>query len=200
MRNISLFLFIICAAALPGCCGDEALFGLFDDGCNPPPAAPPPCDQPMASPNWGPCGQPPESVQPGEVWCCVPVQTFSGPSQRIMTSPPREERVEIPAVFEEVTEERVVEPARTEWRSVDCPNEGESECWMLVEIPAVTEQVTYQRVVQPATYRIERIPAAYEDVQQAPGMTYEWRRSTECEPGEAVSTFSSVSDDLPPAR
>lgn len=173
--------------------------------CNPVPeayAAAPDCAPPvMAAPQEGPCGPPPAYAKPGEVWCCVPYEV-PGAAQRVCVQEECVREVEVPAVYETVTEEVLVAAGRTEWRKVECENVPGTECWSLVEIPAQYETRTKEIMKSPATVRYERVAPRYEMTYGAPQTGYRWELRTDCDiPANAAAVYRAPANDpgMPPA-
>lgn len=184
-----------------------AIAALVCAGCSCNPSVPSafgsePCDcgvPMMAAAPQAPCGQPPEYAKPGEVWCCVPYEVPGAP-QRVCVQEECTQAIEIPAVYETVSEQVLVSEARTEWRRIECENVSGSECWSLVEIPAQYETRTREVLRSPATVRYERSPARFEMTYGAPSTGYRWELHNECAvPANAVSVYSVPVPLAPPA-
>lgn len=85
----------------------------------------------------------------GEIMCLVEVPAeYKEQSVRVMTSPPRTEKVVIPAKSRQIAREVVVQQAQTR----------------RVTVPAVTETVRYQKLVSPPKERRVKIPAVFDTV------------------------------------
>jgi hypothetical protein len=85
----------------------------------------------------------------GEIMCLVEVPAeYKTQTVRVMTSPPRTEKIVIPAKSREVAREVLVQKATTR----------------ATQIPAVTETVRYQKLVSPPRERKVKVPAVYDTV------------------------------------
>lgn len=203
MRIASAFVGVAVSVVLAGC-----------NSCNPP-AAPSasPCDVPVvaAAPTQeGPCGPPPANAAPGETWCCVPVEVPGAAPQRICVQEESSRCIEVPAVFQTVSEQVLVRegtPGRSEWRRVECnaaqTSAGQSECWQLIDIPAtppVYESRCREVVVQEATKRYERIPARFEEVPAAPSFMWRWKRFDNCDSNAVPAAPAPVAPAAAPAQ
>lgn len=189
-----------------------AAFALVAAGCsscNPVPeayAAPVPDCVPevMAAPQQeSPCGPPPDYAKPGEVWCCVPFEVPGAP-QRVCTQEECVREIEIPAVYESVSEEVLVEAGRTEWRQIECVDAPGAICWTLVEIPARYETRCREVMKSPATVRYERIAPRYEMTYGAPQTGYRWEQRSDCDiPANAAAVHrvpaAPPAGEMPPA-
>ena len=104
---------------------------------------------------------------------------FETVTERVLVTPETTRTVEVPAVFENVTERVKVRDAYTEWRpggkvyaigaealggTVLANRVTSSGVMTLVEIPAEFENVTKRVLVTPATTREETVPAVFEEV------------------------------------
>jgi hypothetical protein len=76
--------------------------------------------------------------------------------------------VEVPATYETVTEQVLVEPAKTVWKKgggvIEKIDNTTGEVMCLVEVPAKYKTIEKQVVKTPATTREEEIPAVYKTV------------------------------------
>ena len=85
----------------------------------------------------------------GEIMCLVEVPAeYKEQTIRVMSSPPRTEKIVIPAKSKSITREVLVNKATTR----------------AVTIPAVSETIRYQKLVTPPRERRVKIPAVYDTV------------------------------------
>jgi hypothetical protein len=87
-----------------------------------------------------------------------------------MVKPASQRSIEIPAVYETVTERKLVREAYTTWKPGTETNiqrlDDKGQIMCLVEVPAEYQTVTREVLRTPATVRYEEIPAVYETVKR----------------------------------
>jgi hypothetical protein len=91
-------------------------------------------------------------------------------TEQVCVKKESKKKVKIPAVFREEQYQVCVEPARTEWRRVDCNatnvsgemREEKGECYCLFTIPAKFETRTRKVCVEKESCVYEVVPAVYE--------------------------------------
>lgn len=91
--------------------------------------------------------------------------------EKIMVKPASRKAIEVPAVYESVTEKKLVREAYTTWKpgtqtNIQRIDASTGEIMCLVEVPAEYQNITRQVLKTPASVRYEEIPAEFQTVKK----------------------------------